>query len=1391
MALFSELDSSLELDYSSFVSGLGEASGAARTFGSTTEDALDDADDEMDSTARSASGLSRAMGTLGGAAGAAVGPINIFTSSVDEAGDEASEAGMEAAGAATGFAALSASGEGLRLSLGAISGNLTTVAVGITAVMAALSPLVPVLGLAAGAVMGLGAAFAAIIGTGLVAYNDKLTSSNKKRLKTVQSKIKALEKAKEGEKELSAAQKEQLATLKEQEKELKKSTEGFGALGAKLKEVGAELRPVISQFGQKFIHLIESAIQALPGFVKGLLNAVGNLKPFVSALEALGGAAADILPKLLKLFVDVARQALPVFHDIGNFIAANLVPALDSLFQAGQRAAGPVLRLGLAIADLVTALSPVFGLLARAALSLYDIAAGAVRAGAALTTGFINGLRRGIGVLSEWGALIGAMVIPIIQRMASAWANTGGRVSSVASSMTEAIQGRLGMAMQSVANTVLVLLGKMMGAWVAHGARVESVINQFSTHATEAVIQMMAAISTAMQGAGEGEASFGFFFKQGLQEMLAAARVIGRQLPQPIRSAMALIAGAVRTNIAQVRTQIAAARGIWIQHGAAVRQFATQAITALRQFGAMVRTAIAQPLATFARLRTELNQMLPPFLRIKTTARELGTAIKTQLLPALAATGLLGIATTLAPLLSGPLLGAFTRLSGVGVRLAALFGGPLVSGFAMLVSPVTRLGALIAGTLLPALAGLATTVGGVLLGALTSIATIAGGVLLSAFTTLSGIVSGALALGFSGLLTTLTSVSGIMGIVGAAVSALLSPIGLLAVAVGALYLAWKKNLFGIRDIGVQVFSALKSLIAGDMTAAKNQFKRAVSMMGVSWRQNIQPLIASATQIFNRIKTVVGNAMRWLQTNAVAPALRGLTNLWRTHMGHIEEDTRQLRTFIKGVLTVIGGIIAGFAASAMVVWREFGDEILTVAKFAFDLLGSIIGGALDAIFTAIDIVTDLMVGDWKGALNAISGLATRIFNGIIGFARKWGGRFLSWVGGLVGDVIQWFIDLGNRLIHGSVVPEMLSAITTAFKNFISDIISKISQWVNDVVTWFGDLHFRANEKIRQLKNDTIRFIGELVSNVISTVSGWVNDFVSWAGDLHFRVNEKIRQLKNDVIGFVGDLISETISKATGWVSDFTQPFKDAAGTVMDKFAELKETVVGGSTVPDMLSELVSEAKGSWADKFIAPFASAAQSIMDKFAEMKDTAGGAAKGAAKALGGGGNYANRRHRQLVKSGTIGSGIDYGGLKNMFYNTAPKKTHSWGWDFVGEVMGEWGKASAKKAIRYMANHPNQRQELPGPDYFKMASGGIVSSPTPAIIGEGSEPEAVAPLSKLDSMLSGDSGSSGPETVVLQLDGEATKAVMRGEAVEVVNENEQSKTTRINAGVSDRTDLI
>ena len=1155
--------------------------------------------DEMEETGGSAGVLSAALTGLAGQFRDVIVPARLAGSAIDEAGDEAEES-------AVGFAALSASSDGLRLSLGAISGNITSVVVGIGGLLAILSPLVPVLGLAAGATLGLAAAFGAILGTGILAFGEKRASQNKAQLKQVESKISKLEALKDTEKGLTKAQEAQLDSLKEQAKTLEEGSTAAGGLASALKGVWEELKPTIVAFGQQFVPLIEAAISALPSFVKSLLNAVGNLDPFVSALKALGGAAADILPRLIKLFVDLARRALPVFHDIGNFLAANLVPALDALFRAGERAAGPVLRLGLALGDLISALAPAAGIIGRVVLSLYDLAAVGIGGLASGITSVVDALTRGVGVFREFASLIRMFLLPAISSMIGAWAAMDGRVSSVASSMADAIHGRLLRAMQTLGTEVFWTLSQMATWWANHGQGVVNTINSFSRHAQEAVIQMMAAISSAFAGTGESEASFGHFFMESLREMLAAARVIGAQLPAPIQRAMSLVSGAVRTNIQQVRAALAAARGVWKQHGAAVTAFATRAVGALRTFAGMVRTAITQPLATFARLRSELNKMLPPFLRIQTTARDLGTAIQSKLLPALAASGLLGIATKLAPLLSGPLLGAFTALRGVGVRLAAIFGGPLVGAARLLLGPLATIGTLIAGTLLPVVGSLARVLAGPLVSALVGIVG-----LFNPITLAIGAVVGALYLLGAASKEQLATFSRIMGDIASVVKSALTTawnwvstvgIKLAATALGALATgAIRAFNFGKEHLLPTIQRGIRRAFNWAKTSGVQIATNALKALG---RLAVAAFNFGKNNLLPKIQTALRGAFNWVKGPGAQLGKQALGALGRLAVAGFRFGKTQLlpkiQTGVRGAWSWVKGPGAQLGKQALramvrlaVAVVDFGQALLTklrpgitavgnwiktrglnLFKAAFRSIGPNLGNAVTSIITT---VTNLfkngipMIRDWlkanganiiKAGFEAIGrGIRTAVL-GMLAVAGLIGQAFVSGVQGIA----DWVKSGGASRLKDAFIG-MLKGIVNYLRTDAWGDLKGAAEFLFDAVIAAAEGLYDGligKSLIPDMFNDIASFIRNF--DIVSAVAAWAKS--AWGRFERFTV-DVLNVIKNG-IGAVADWIandaaSDLATAATNAAKGAAEALKTAFNNALPDKISIPQISVGGGKI----------------------------------------------------------------------------------------------------------------------------------------------------------------------------------------------------------------------------------
>lgn len=108
----------------------------------------------------------------------------------------------------------------------------------------------------------------------------------------------------------------------------------------------------------------------------------------------------------------------------------------------------------------------------------------------------------------------------------------------------------------------------------------------------------------------------------------------------------------------------------------------------------------------------------------------------------------------------------------------------------------------------------------------------------------------------------------------------------------------------------------------------------------------------------------------------------------------------------------------------------------------------------------------------------------------------------------------------------------------------------------------------------------------------------------------------------------------------------------------------------------------------------------------------------------------------------------------------------------FIGDALGGTFKSVINTVIRQVINMindfinaingiTNTVNKIPGVRIGRipslgvpqLAEGGIISSPTLAMVGEGKEAEAVIPLSKLDKMLDGNSGSSRGDVYNIKID--------------------------------------
>jgi len=282
---------------------------------------LDEFSDEMNQATASGAILQEALDEVQDSEEKLTATSYLLQSAIDEVGDELLQASGKSAAASGSFSALSLSSQGASLSVGSFSSVLTLSLIpALLTLSTMLAPLAASFAVVGAAAASLAGAFGLIVGSGILAFGQERAQQNKEELQQVNQRIKQLQLLKEQTGSLTSAQQDQLETLKQKKKELGDATTATGALSNVMSDLKEEITPLIVEFGEQFVPLIADAVDAIPDLVENMFDAIGGTEQFRQALRDFGRVMFDVLPALVGIMFDLARDALPVLRDLATWL---------------------------------------------------------------------------------------------------------------------------------------------------------------------------------------------------------------------------------------------------------------------------------------------------------------------------------------------------------------------------------------------------------------------------------------------------------------------------------------------------------------------------------------------------------------------------------------------------------------------------------------------------------------------------------------------------------------------------------------------------------------------------------------------------------------------------------------------------------------------------------------------------------------------------------------------------------------------------------------------------------------------------------------------------------------------------------------------------------------
>ena len=292
------------------------------------------------------------------------------------------------------------------------------------------------------------------------------------------------------------------------------------------------------------------------------------------------------------------------------------------------------------------------------------------------------------------------------------------------------------------------------------------------------------------------------------------------------------------------------------------------------------------------------------------------------------------------------------------------------------------------------------------------------------------------------------------------------------------------------------------------------------------------------------------------------------------------------------------------------------------------------------------------------------------------------------------------------IMGNTLEGRITALKSAWEgvqlmlyDFLLPAFEKVVEWLGLLIQWITDLESTIKDKFSSSSDEIGKFkdfFTEVKDNVLTIYENMKTAITEWYEENKEKV-DKVKEKFGELLTKVGEVINLILSIIGTFIDDFTTYFLTDAIVIIDGLMTSFNGMI--DTIKGVLEIIKGIFTGDWA------------LIWDGFKNVVTGVIDTVKGVFD----------------IFIGKIEAGI------NGVFNLIDKVKSA----FTGATSGSMTMSGTA-------------------DIPKLANGGIVTSPTLALIGEGAESEAVIPLSKLNQF-----GGSGTANITVELDGHTLAKAM------------------------------
>lgn len=312
--------------------------------------------------------------------------------------------------------------------------------------------------------------------------------------------------------------------------------------------------------------------------------------------------------------------------------------------------------------------------------------------------------------------------------------------------------------------------------------------------------------------------------------------------------------------------------------------------------------------------------------------------------------------------------------------------------------------------------------------------------------------------------------------------------------------AFERNWNNIKRTVRTALNTITDVARTSMQSFKQQIIRPATTANTEFRRNITEMLAAGRQTFQTIRDVVTRLLGIVLTN-IRERLRAMKRIWTANLSGPDGILANARTAFNSlwnniIKPTLGVIQAG--------WKVFGDDLIRIFDGVLGTVNLIGETGFDALLTTINVILDLISGDWEGAWTNIETFFQRTWTRITDWAKTDGKQLLSGALNIIIDAAKKIFEgFADWLIRNSFIPDLINNVASWLESTGKSLVSgAFKSIVDGIESALGSIDLSgiqsAIQSIIDGASDAIDTVKDIPNNVTTTITREVNEVFNSGG-----------------------------------------------------------------------------------------------------------------------------------------------------------------------------------------------------------------------------------------------------------------------------------------------------